>query len=173
MGDDVGMKAQQQASGFTLLEVLVVIFIIALTTSLAVVTLGRDDQTLVDQQARQLLEDFSFARDLALNQHRLVGWHPQEQGYQFSLRTSRGQWQAYSSRGLPQRSWQEGVRLLEQPDVLEFAGQNQADSLPAPSLVFFPTGEVTPTTLTLELNNRQRSLQVNARGFELLDRVEE
>jgi|AntRauTorcE11897_2_1112592.scaffolds.fasta_scaffold00782_10 general secretion pathway protein H len=152
--------------GFTLLEVLVVVFIIALTTSLAVVTLGRDDQTQVDQQARQLLDDFTFARDLALNQHRLVGWHVQEQGYYFSLRDSRGVWQKYTTRGLPERPWKEGVSLREQPNRL---GREEDEEATQPSLVFFPSGEVTPATLTLVLGDQQRQVRLQAQGYELLD----
>lgn len=152
--------------GFTLLEVLVVIFIIALTTSLAVVTLGRDDQTQVDQHARQLLADFSFARDLALNQHRLVGWHPTQQGYRFSLRDSWGQWQPYTSRGLPERSWEAGVQLKESPQKLL---NTNDEELNQPSLVFFSSGEVTPALLTLQLNSKERRLRVQVEKFELLD----
>ncbi|MDR9468576.1 type II secretion system minor pseudopilin GspH [Marinospirillum sp.] len=155
--------------GFTLLEVLVVVFIIALTTSLAVVTLGRDDQTQVDQQARQLLEDFTFARDLALNQHRLVGWHLQEQGYHFSTRDSRGVWQKYTTRGLPERPWKQGVRLAEKPEGLEGEERGDAEEVAQPSLVFFPSGEVTPATLTLMLGDAQRQVRLQAQSYELLD----
>ena len=161
-------SCKNAAQGFTLLEVLVVIFIIALSTSLAVVTLGRDDQSQVDQQARQLLEDFSFARDLALNQHRLVGWHPSAEGYYFSRRDSRGQWQKYTSRGLPERSWESSIELKERPQWL----QNDNQENPQPGLVFFPSGEVTPATLTLVMNDSQRRLRVRAQQFELLDQVD-
>jgi len=74
-----------QSKGFTLLEVMVVLFIIGITTSIAVVTMQRSEQDLLDEQARQLLEDFSYARDLALNRHRLVGWQVTQQGYRFVL----------------------------------------------------------------------------------------
>ena len=161
-------SCKNAAQGFTLLEVLVVIFIIALSTSLAVVTLGRDDQSQVDQQARQLLEDFTFARDLALNQHRLVGWHPSAEGYYFSQRDSRGQWQKYTSRGLPERHWASGIQLKESPQGLDALDSENSP----PALVFFPSGEVTPANLTLVMNESQRRLRVRAQQFELLDQVD-
>ena len=175
------LQAGRLHRGFTLLEVLVVVFLIALTTSLAVATLGRDDQALVDRQARQLLEDLAFARDLALTQHRLVGWHPDAEGYQFSLRTSRGHWQAYQSRALPQRKWSQGVQLKEllhqegeRSSAERENGENrEASGLAAPSLVFFPGGEITPARLRLQLNSSQRHLRLGAGQLEFLDLIHE
>lgn len=162
---------QPPQRGFTLLEVLVVLFIIGLTTSLAVVSMTRDDQSQVDQQARQLLEDFTFARDLALNRHRLVGWQVNQKGYQFALRDAYGRWQPYVSRGLPQRAWPQDLVLqgvdqatLENPELT-------VDS--APALVFFPAGEMTPLTLTLKLQDAQRRIRITGSQFQLLDLADE
>lgn len=159
---------QQVQRGFTLLEVLVVLFIIGLTTALAVVSMTRDDQSQVDQQARQLLEDFTFARDLALNRHRLVGWQVNRQGYQFALRDSHGLWQAHVSRGLPQREWATGLQLQGMEVSTEVLDKNLA-----PALVFFPAGEVTPLTLTLKIGEAQRRIRIHASHFELLDLADE
>lgn len=158
----------QSQRGFTLLEVLVVLFIIGLTTSLAVISMTRDDQSQVDQQARQLLEDFTFARDLALNRHRLVGWQVNQQGYQFALRDSLGLWQIHVSRGLPQREWASGLQLQGMDVTTEPRDKNLA-----PAVVFFPAGEVTPLTLTLKVGDAQRRIRIHASHFELLDLADE
>lgn len=160
-----------KSQGFTLLEVLVVLFIIGLTASIAVVTMQRSEQDLVDKQARQLVEDFSYARDLALNRYRLVGWQVTQQGYQFALRDELGSWQPFISRGLPQRQWPEGVRLqgLSEKSALtkELSAEFSEDL--APAMVFFPAGEVTALNLTLKAGEAKRSLRVQAGQFELLD----
>lgn len=167
--------SQPRQTGFTLLEVLVVVFIIAMTTSLAVVTLGRDEQSQVDQQARQLLADFAFARDLALHQHRLVGWHPDADGYHFSQRDSRGRWQKHTSRALPERHWPEHLQLQEKPQGLQEDSlqQEKKTENSQPGLVFFPSGEVTPATLTLAMPAGKRRIRVQAQAFELLERVQD
>ncbi|WP_036218205.1 type II secretion system minor pseudopilin GspH [Marinospirillum minutulum] len=160
-----------KSQGFTLLEVLVVLFIIGITASIAVVTMQRSEQDLVDKQARQLLEDFSYARDLALNRYRLVGWQVTESGYRFTLRDELGLWQPYISRGLPERQWPEGVRLqgLSEESALSKEFSTEFSENLAPSLVFFPAGEVTALSLTLQLGEAERSLRVQAGHFELLD----
>lgn len=160
------MLPRSRQAGFTLLEMMVVIFILALTASLTLLTLGRNDQSQVDSQARQLLTDFTFARDLALNSSRLVGWHSDAEGYYFSRRSSRGDWEKYTSRGLPQRRWPEGLILMgsDSPE------NPTAGHLEQPRLVFFPSGALTPARLTLQLGEARRSLQVAASRLELLDR---
>ena len=154
--------------GFTLLEVMVVLFIIGITTSIAVVTMQRSEQDLLDEQARQLLEDFSYARDLALNRHRLVGWLVTQQGYRFALRDELGLWQAYASRGLQARDWPAQVKLeglQKDATKLEKEFTNQL----APSLVFFPAGEVTALSLTLQLGTAKRTIRVKAGKFEFVN----
>lgn len=155
-------------TGFTLLEVMVVLFIIAITASLAVVTLSNDDQSRVDQQARQLLEDFSYARDLALSRYALVGWQVSREGYRFALRDAQGQWQPHTSRALPERRWADGMTLQGIQDLPQ-----QVSAATAPALVFFPAGEMTPLRATLQLAAAQRSIRVQAGRAELLDPADE
>lgn len=151
---------------------MVVLFIIGITTSIAVVTMQRSEQDLLDEQARQLLEDFSYARDLALNRHRLVGWQVTQQGYRFVLRDELGLWQAYSSRGLQSRDWPTEVKLqgLQEAatDLNKELSKEFSKEL-APSLVFFPAGEVTALSLTLQLGEAKRTIRVKAGKFEFVD----
>lgn len=148
------------------------LFIIGITTSIAVVTMQRSEQDLLDEQARQLLEDFSYARDLALNRHRLVGWQVTEQGYRFVLRDEWGLWQAYASRGLQARNWPAQVKLAGLQKGVKELNKKFSNQL-APSLVFFPAGEVTALSLTLQLGEAKRSIRVHAGKFEWVDLADE
>lgn len=161
-----------KSKGFTLLEVMVVLFIIGITTSIAVVTMQRSEQDLLDAQARQLLEDFSYARDLALNRHRLVGWQVTQQGYRFVLRDELGLWQAYSSRGLKAGDWVAELKLEGLQEAATELNKEFSKEL-APSLVFFPAGEVTALSLTLQLGEAKRTLRVKAGKFEFVDLADE
>lgn len=154
----------QTSRGFTLLEVMLVLFILGLATSLAVITLAPSAQSELDKQARQLLDEFSYARDLALNRHALVGWQLSKSGYRYVFRNQLGQWQPVTSRALPAGTWPANLHL-EGAD--ELADNFSADL--APALVFFPAGEVTNMHLTFKLDSAQRSIQIEAGAFTLLD----
>ncbi len=151
-----------QARGFTLLETLVVVFIVALLASLVGLSLGRNDQQQVDREARRLLEDFTHARDLALNQHRLVRWQADEAGYVFAQRDSLGRWQDFETRALPKREWRGAVQLSPNAALQDATNKEW-------QVVFFPSGEVTPGTLVLQGEDAQRHIRITSRGFELLE----
>lgn len=154
-----------RAQGFTLLEVLVVLLILGLMTGVAVISLRQDPQSRLDQQARLLAQDFTYARDLAIQRHRLVGWHLQAQQSHFSQRTSLGEWQAYVSRALPTRQLPDGMILRASVDWQSDQEAQQGDW---PQLIFMPDGSVTPLTLHWQYQEAERALRLSAQGVEWL-----
>lgn len=151
-----GISDRQQ--GFSLLELLVVLFIIGMSSLLVMLVRGQDDQARLDQLARQLVEDLSYARELAFVRHHPVGWLVSDEGYGFALLQGGGDWQPYTSRALPRREWPQGVYL---PDL-------QPQSTDQPLLVWLPAGEVTAGNIRLQLGEAHVVLQVMASGIEII-----
>ena len=134
------------------------------TASFIMLSITTSERSRVDQSAKQLLEDFHYARDLALMRYTLVGWQVNQSGYQFALRNTDGRWIAYQSRALPQRTWHEALQLeglAALPQVLQ--------ETTAPALIFFPSGDMTPLSLKLRLGDAVRGIRVKSGQFQLVD----
>lgn len=153
------MKKNQ---GFTLLEILLVLVILAFASSAVVMYASNDDTSLINRQTNQLAEDFNFARNLATSKHRLVGWQVTSQGYRFVQRDVLGRWQPIDSRALQPKNWPENLQLLGLREELPSSYQHQQ----APLVVFFPAGEVTSLKFGLQLNEASKQLHLTHNRLE-------
>ena len=78
------MRAPRRQTGFTLFEVLVVVFIIAIISGTAVLSLGvLDDDRELDREASRAMALFAVAKDEAMLQGREFGIEFQRGGYRF------------------------------------------------------------------------------------------
>ncbi len=78
------MNSRRRASGFSLIEILVVVVIIATVTSIALLSVGilSDDRDL-QTEARRLMSLVELAQDEAVMQGRELGLEVMTQGYRF------------------------------------------------------------------------------------------
>ena len=149
--------AVHRASGFTLLEVLVVIVIIGIITSMAMVStrvLGGDHE--MDQEARRLVAVLTQAREDAMLEGRDVGLRIDARGYDFMHYDGRiEQWELVGEDPLlHERSLPDGLEaslLLESRSVrLPPRVAPTERERPLPQVVLMASGDLVPFEVRLE-----------------------
>ena len=133
------------ASGFTLVELLVVIVIVGITLTLVVVNFARDDKRVLSDEAQRLGLLLEHAHDEAVASSRLLSLTADGAGYRFTVASGAGQWLPLEGDDVFRpRAWAGGVN---------FGGlrvlQNASPSTAAPRLMFSPSGFNAPFEFTL------------------------
>ncbi len=132
--------------GMTLIEILVVMIIIAIMSTLMLISVGgRDSNWKLSEEARRLMALTTLQCEQSLLESREYAWTLTSNGYQF-LEYTGVEWRRSSSRFLEPRNLPASiVPLLE---------MNQQPVLPAeaevPHVICFSSGEMTPFSLTLD-----------------------
>ena len=98
-----------RANGFTLVELMVVLAIMALAATAVVLTIPGEDRT-VRSEADRLAARLAAARDIAVIEGRTVSVNIAPSGYTFDRRVS-GEWQPLPGRSFEQRNWPSDVRF--------------------------------------------------------------
>jgi general secretion pathway protein H len=155
--------------GFTLVEILVVVVIMAVIISLAVLSIGvtgRDNQ--LDQEGRRIEALIDLLHQRALLEGRDFGVRVQPNAYEFVVYdTIRDVWlkfdqeNEYRHRDLPKgMSFQ--LQLDQQTVVLKAVDKGLSDGPPpAPQLAIAASGEGTPFRLILHRDATQAQAAVN------------
>lgn len=148
------------ARGFTLLEVLVVVFIIGVLVSLALLSVndrGADDR--LQREARRLDALLEIAGEEAILFGVELGFELTRDGYRF-LRLDTGGWTPVNGGNSPLRPRRlaEGVtlRLIREGEKRRRpAGDGNDDGGPRPDLLFLSSGEITPFELAMTASGAQ------------------
>ena len=159
--------------GFTLVEILVVIVIMAVVISLTVLTVSstaRDSQ--LDEESRRIEGLVGLLHDRALLEGRDFGLRIEPTAYEFVVYdTRRGRWmlmdqeREYRHRQLPKGiSFQ--LELDSQLVVIKPIDRTLAtDDLPGPQIAIAASGEGTPFRLTLYRDATQAKAAVAGDSF--------
>lgn len=139
-----------QQHGFTLIEILVVIVLIGIITSMAVINIGGQDDT-EEREARRLAAVLETASREAVIEARELGLILSDEGYRFT-RLEQGEWRsdAFSQdRALRRHAFPEGVRLEVSTEGLPGsrepgAGNDDDDDNGRPHVLILSSGELTP-----------------------------
>lgn len=97
------------ASGFTLVELMVVLAILALAATAVMLSLPGEERS-VRSEADRLAARLAAARDIAVIEGRRVAVDFASSGYGFARRVD-GTWQPLPGRAFRQRNWPQGVRF--------------------------------------------------------------
>jgi general secretion pathway protein H len=171
-------RVGHRASGFTLLEVLVVVVIIGIIASMAAVStrvLGGDHE--MDQEAKRLVAILGQAREEAMLQGRDLGLRIDAAGYDFLLYDGRNErWDlAADDPLLRERTLPEGLEAalwLESRPVQMPSRAVPTERTPAaPQVVLLASGDLVPFEVRLERAGTRELRAVHGRiegTFEIL-----
>lgn len=139
-----------RANGFTLVELMVVLAIMALAATAVVLTIPGEEQA-VRSEADRLAARLAAARDVAVIEGRSVAVNFAPSGYGFERRIE-GAWQPLPGRAFAQRNW---------PSDISFAAGGGA----ATRVLFDRVGtSPTPQTIALSGGDAREVIRVSATG---------
>jgi len=137
--------------GFTLVELMVVLAIMALAATAIVLTIPGEERT-VRSEADRLAARLAAARDVAVIEGRSVSVSFAPSGYGFERRIE-GNWQPLPGRAFERRNWPGGVRFV--------AGDGQAVT----RVLFDRIGtSSTPQALVLAGGDAREIVRISAMG---------
>jgi general secretion pathway protein H len=131
------------STGFTLIEILVVLFVIGIAASLAVVKLSNDDGRDAEREAKRLAGALEHAALLAQWSSETLGVSAEGRTYRFWQRDASDRWNAYTgdevlaARALPGALWVAPTSYAGAPVPLDAI------------LPFRPSGRNEPYSITL------------------------
>jgi len=100
-----------RSSGFTLVEVLVVVLLVSITLTLVAVNLAPDDDRTLHDEAARLALLLEQARDEAIGTGASVAWEPGRGRYQFARRMPDRTWQIFEREPFGERQLRPPVQM--------------------------------------------------------------
>lgn len=166
---DQPMSTRRQA-GFTLVELIAVMVIVALLVSIVALSTGTTVDDRLQVEAKRLALLMEYASENAVMSGVEVGASIEEERYRFRRLTAEG-WQDYDGRHpLRPRTLPKGITLARvDEESRQKKLEKQAEKRDAeqegesmPELLFLSTGEITPFRIELSAEGYQPRFQVDA-----------
>ncbi|PSF12205.1 type II secretion system protein GspH [Marinobacter fuscus] len=157
------MADRARQTGFTLIEILVVLIIVGLLAALAVFNMaGSSQQRELENEVRELFLLMQTVRDQAVLNNLEMGLLLEDDGYRFvAFQDDTGEWKASGERVFRKRplpEWLEVTSFVES-DTPRLASVE--DRL-RPDVVFFSSGETTPFELEFSIGANTGQMHVLA-----------
>jgi general secretion pathway protein H len=154
----------RRISAFTLIEILVVLFIVSIMSGIAIVNLPSfatsSSLNTESERLRQLIE---MVREEALLQANEYGFKPYGTGYSFYLYDDEIlAWKQITERPFQSRELSDGVELKVSIEETEFGVWDEEE---APPILLLSSGETTPFELTISVRGGDRARTLVADGY--------
>lgn len=127
-------------NGFTLIEVMVVVVIISIVLSVGMLSLSQNEQSQLRVQTIKVKSFLEFVSDLSAFDQKMYLVVPESIGLT-AYRSVKGVWELSSK--VDAMNWVVEAEWQTEPSAV------QRYELPKPGWVFWPSGEVTPGSITL------------------------
>ena len=152
------MPFRRQCTGFTLLELMVVLVLIGIIFSFAMLSLGGDDVArMMERETRRLVTLLDMAGEEAVIRGEDLGVHFTDTGYAFMVLRQNSWADVTNDPLLKPRDLPAGIDLdleieEEPPQVGESDPDKdkERDDTPTPQVYILSSGEMTPFTMTLQ-----------------------
>ncbi len=133
-------RSPSAESGFTLIEVMVVVVIISIVLSVGMLSLNQNEQNQLRAQTIKVKSLLEFVSDLSAFDQKMYLVVPEATGLT-AYRSVKGVWEPSSK--VDAMSWVVEAEWQTEPSAV------QRYELPKSGWVFWPSGEVTPGSITL------------------------
>ena len=146
--------ARASSAGFTLVELMIVVFIIGLVTAAAVITFGGEQRdTELDREAERLDALFDYVREQAELQTRDYGFRVSDVGYSFVVfDVLRNEWRTSDEDdALRQREFPEGLEAQVVVDGRRIVLDRKKSDIEdfKPQVMIFANGDLTSFEISL------------------------
>lgn len=158
-------------TGFTLLELLVVLVIVGITLSFTVLSLDlRSDKDVVLEESRRLTALMQLASEEAVMQGQELAMQLDEGTYRFLVLDNKNKWRAIDNdQMLRERRLPNGLRT-----ELVVEGIDQASASAVANLIYFySSGEITPFQLSMQDSQRKYLYTINGDAQGLIEYAED
>jgi general secretion pathway protein H len=154
-------------AGFTLIEILVVVVIVAIISGIAIANLPRFARTGdLESESRRIAAVIDLVRQEAILQSMEYGLAPTQGGYQFLMfDDAKQQWSIQKTAPLQPRTLATGISLSIQVEDSEVKLNLSSDEAESPPILLLSSGETTPFKLTLTLTSEGLSRTLVGDGF--------
>lgn len=159
--------------GFTLVELLVVVAIIAVMSTLVIVNLtGTDIKSVVITETRRLARLLELANDMAIRNNFQIGVSFKNSGYHFLIfNQNKNTWEEWMPVPFKARTFPEGISVIMQVEnqtlnsTLSQSRNTANDKKNIPDILLLSSGEYTPFKLYFIINNRNSDWYIAGDGF--------